>query len=73
MLGMLLLIKDRFALVRAVGDRGAAAVEYGLLVALIAVAIIGAVILLGGKLNSTYTCVGNTLPAGSSSSPTATC
>jgi pilus assembly protein Flp/PilA len=70
---MLLLIKDRFALVRAVGDRGAAAVEYGLLVALIAVAIIGAVILLGGKLNSTYTCVGNTLPAGSSSSPTATC
>jgi pilus assembly protein Flp/PilA len=72
-LAMLLLIKDRFALVRAVGDRGAAAVEYGLLVALIAVAIIGAVILLGGKLNSTYTCVGNTLPAGSSSSPTATC
>jgi pilus assembly protein Flp/PilA len=70
---MLLLIKDRFALVRALGDRGAAAVEYGLLVALIAVAIIGAVILLGGKLNSTYTCVGNTLPAGSSSSPTATC
>jgi pilus assembly protein Flp/PilA len=70
---MLLLVKDRFALVRAVGDRGAAAVEYGLLVALIAVAIIGAVVLLGGKLNSTYTCVGNTLPAGSSSSPTATC
>ena len=57
----------------AEGERGAAAVEYALLVALIAVAIIGAVFLLGGKLNNTYTCVGNALPAGSSSSPTASC
>jgi pilus assembly protein Flp/PilA len=73
LLAILLFIKDRSALLRTVGQRGAAAVEYGLLVALIAVAILGAVILLGGKLNNTYTCVGNSLPAGSSSSPTATC
>jgi pilus assembly protein Flp/PilA len=70
---ILLLIKDGFASLRVVGERGAAAVEYGLLVALIAVAIIGAVLLLGGKLNSTYTCVGNSMPTGSSASPSAAC
>jgi Flp pilus assembly pilin Flp len=48
-------------------------VEYGLLVALIAVAIIGAVLLLGGKLNGTYTCVGNSLPTTSSPAPSASC
>ena len=47
--------------------------EYGLLVALIAVAIIGAVFLLGGRINNTYTCVGNSMPTGSSSSPSASC
>jgi pilus assembly protein Flp/PilA len=71
LLAILRFIKDRFAVLRPVGERGAAAVEYGLLVALIAVAIIGAVFLLGGKLNNTYTCVGNAMPAGSPS-PTAT-
>ena len=35
-------------------ERGASAVEYGLLVALIAVAIIVTVVALGGKLNSTF-------------------
>jgi pilus assembly protein Flp/PilA len=73
LLAILLLIKDRSAALRTVGERGAAAVEYGLLVALIAVAIIGAVFLLGGRLNSTYTCVGNSMPAGSPSPPTAAC
>ena len=77
MQAVLLFIRDRFAALRAAGaaarERGAAAVEYGLLVALIAVAIIGAVLLLGGKLSGTYTCVGNTMPTGSSSSPTAGC
>lgn len=34
-------------------DRGASAVEYGLLVALIAAVIVGAVTLLGGNLNAT--------------------
>ena len=36
------------------GDRGATAVEYGLLVALIAVVIIGAVIFLGNTLNTNF-------------------
>jgi pilus assembly protein Flp/PilA len=44
-------------------ESGAAAVEYGLLVALIACAIIGAVTLLGSNLNTTFnnaaTTIGN--------------
>jgi pilus assembly protein Flp/PilA len=36
-------------------ERGASAVEYGLLVALIAVFIIGAVTLLGGSLKGIFT------------------
>jgi pilus assembly protein Flp/PilA len=47
---------------RADRDRGATAVEYGLMVALIAAVIVAAVFLLGGNLstmfNSTATCVG---------------
>ena len=35
-------------------ERGASAVEYGLLVALIAIVIIAAVILLGGNLSSIF-------------------
>ncbi len=35
-------------------DRGATAVEYGLLVGLIAVVIIAAVVLLGGKLSDVF-------------------
>ncbi|GAA1252057.1 Flp family type IVb pilin [Oryzihumus leptocrescens] len=35
-------------------DRGATAVEYGLMVALIAIVIIGAVTLLGGNLSSLF-------------------
>jgi pilus assembly protein Flp/PilA len=40
-------------------EKGATAVEYGLMVALIAVVIIGAVTLLGGKLNTMFTNVSN--------------
>jgi pilus assembly protein Flp/PilA len=36
-------------------ERGATAVEYGLMVALIAVAVIGTVTALGGKLNGLFT------------------
>jgi pilus assembly protein Flp/PilA len=36
-------------------ERGASAVEYGLLVALIAIAIIAGATLLGGKLNDMFT------------------
>ena len=39
-------------------DRGASAVEYGLLVALIAAVIVGAVTLLGGNLRQTFNYVG---------------
>lgn len=36
------------------GERGATAVEYGLMVALIAIVIIAAVVLLGGNLSSLF-------------------
>jgi pilus assembly protein Flp/PilA len=45
--------------IRFGGDEGATAVEYGLMVALIAVVIIGAVIALGGALDDTFTEVGD--------------
>ena len=45
-------------------ERGATAVEYGLMVALIAVVIIVAVELIGTRLNGVFTEVANTLPAG---------
>jgi pilus assembly protein Flp/PilA len=43
-------------------EKGATAVEYGLLVGLIAVAIIVTVGLLGGKLNDLFTTITNKLP-----------
>ena len=39
------------------GDRGATAVEYGLMVALIAAIIVGVVAALGGKINDAFTTV----------------
>ncbi len=42
-------------------EEGATAVEYGLLAALIAVVIIGAVQLLGGNLNTTFSTVANAI------------
>ncbi|MDV7999863.1 Flp family type IVb pilin [Rhodococcus sp. IEGM 1408] len=49
-------------------DRGATAVEYGLMVGLIAVVIIAAVVLLGGRLNEMFETVvtelGGTVPEG---------
>jgi pilus assembly protein Flp/PilA len=42
-------------------ERGATAVEYGLMVALIAIVIIGAVIILGTRLSSLFTQVGDSL------------
>lgn len=44
-------------------EDGASAVEYGLLVALIAVAIIGAVGALGGALTGTFNNIANTIAA----------
>ena len=42
-------------------ESGATAIEYGLIVALIAVVIITAVTSLGTKLNSTFTSIGTSL------------
>jgi pilus assembly protein Flp/PilA len=44
-------------------ERGATAVEYALMVGLIAVAIIGAVSLLGNRVRTSFNRVTNTLPA----------
>jgi len=49
---------------RTKSERGATAVEYGLLVALIAVAIIAAVTLLGGNLRDMFNNVAGDIPAG---------
>ena len=46
---------------RIKSDRGASAVEYGLLVALIAIVIIAAVILLGGNLSSIFDKTANSI------------
>ena len=43
-------------------EKGATAVEYGLMVGLIAVVIIAAVVILGNKLNGLFTSIGNALP-----------
>jgi pilus assembly protein Flp/PilA len=52
LLGLYSTLKNRIA--STANERGASAVEYGLLVALIAVVIIGAVTLLGGNLESIF-------------------
>jgi pilus assembly protein Flp/PilA len=44
-------------------ERGATAVEYGLMVALIAAVIIGAVVVLGQQANKTFDCTGKSLAA----------
>lgn len=52
-----LAMKAHIKLMQAKNDRGATAVEYGLIVALIAVVIIAAVVILGQNLNKTFTSV----------------
>jgi pilus assembly protein Flp/PilA len=42
-------------------ERGATAVEYGVMVALIAAVIIAAVVFLGQKTSSTFSCTGNSI------------
>jgi pilus assembly protein Flp/PilA len=44
-------------------DEGATAVEYGLLVGLIAVAIVATLLVLGPKLNGLFLTVSNAIPA----------
>ncbi|HEU5001390.1 MAG TPA: Flp family type IVb pilin [Actinomycetota bacterium] len=55
-------MQARIAALRNGAERGAAAVEYGLLVALIAVVIIVAVTTLGNKVKGTFNCVASDLP-----------
>ena len=44
-------------------NKGATAIEYGLIAALIAIACIGGMKALATKLNTTFTNVGNNLPS----------
>jgi pilus assembly protein Flp/PilA len=50
-------------------ESGATAIEYGLLAALIAVAIIGIVTSLGGELTETFTSVESQLNSGNDATP----
>ena len=43
-------------------ESGATAIEYGLIAALIAAVIVGAVSAIGGKLNTTFTGINSKLP-----------
>ena len=52
MLTQMIKFQNKFAQLR--DDRGATAVEYGLMVALIAMVIIGAVTALGGNLSTLF-------------------
>ena len=45
-------------------DRGAAALEYGLIAGLVAVVIIGALTLIGGNLTGVFNNIAGALPAG---------
>ena len=49
-------VKDRFS-----SEKGATAVEYGLLVALIAAVIVGIVATLGGQINTAFTTISSKL------------
>jgi pilus assembly protein Flp/PilA len=67
MIGMLQWLHSRYTMLRGDRERGAAAVEYGLLVGLIAIAVIGALIALGGQISGFFEAVvevlSNTEPA----------
>jgi pilus assembly protein Flp/PilA len=54
------MLKSLQSLVR--NEEGATAIEYGLIAALIAVAIVGTLALIGPKLDSTFQTVNDNLP-----------
>ena len=64
MLRLYFFFTTRFAALREDNERGAAAVEYGLLVALIALAVVVAVYWLGIKTNGIFCEVVTNLPFG---------
>lgn len=53
----------------ATSDEGATAVEYAIMVALIAAVIIIAVVALGDNASSTFNCVSDAIPQGTSAKP----
>lgn len=56
---MLQYLKTKYEIMR--GEEGVTAIEYGLLAALIAVVIIGAVTLVGGSVNDTFVSINDAL------------
>ncbi|MBY5162895.1 Flp family type IVb pilin [Salsipaludibacter albus] len=50
-------------------EEGATAVEYAIMVALIAAVIIVAVVVLGKNASSTFDCVSDAIPAGTGADP----
>ena len=52
----------RWGIARTRGEQGAAGVEYGLLVALIAAVIIGTVFALGGEVNDAFQAIVDGIP-----------
>jgi pilus assembly protein Flp/PilA len=60
---MLMLLHDAWEWLtsRVSSERGVTAVEYGIMVSLIAVVIIGAVTIIGNNLNDVFTEVGNAI------------
>lgn len=60
---------SRFEALRASSERGASAVEYGLLVALIATVILGAVTSLGFGVRDTFCAVNDALPFAAACTP----
>lgn len=65
------LIRDlpKIIAARIENDRGATAVEYGLMVALIAVVIVGSVALLGGTLDTNFTSTNDCLTTANTATP----
>jgi pilus assembly protein Flp/PilA len=64
-----MLNKLKEALRRQSDSEGATAVEYGIMVALIAIVIIAAVAFLGGELESDFECVGSSISGNSNVCP----
>jgi len=64
MLNYFVALVNTFALRLGRDDRGATAVEYGLIVALIAAIIVGVVGTLGGQVQAAFQAVSNALPGG---------
>jgi len=62
MLNVIVSLRDHLSAALRRDDRGATAVEYGLLVALIAAVIIGVVLILGQDISTAFQNVVNLMP-----------